>query len=84
MKFDDDVAIQKAMRHFSSCALARIIMHKRGMADCFRRNMNNICWHIVENELAELEGETPEHTFNRFVKEYALASKDGRGQAESK
>jgi hypothetical protein len=35
--------------------------------------MNDVCWHYVEDYLDELEGETPEHTFNRFVKEYAVA-----------
>jgi hypothetical protein len=73
MIFDNDAAIQGAMRHFSNCDLAKIIVYKRDTADCFRRNMNDVCWRIVENDLAELEGETPEHTFDRFVKEYAIA-----------
>jgi hypothetical protein len=73
MNFDNDTSIQKAMRHFSSFDLARIITHNRDMADRFRRNMNDVCWNFVEDSLEELTRETPEEAYNRFVKEYAAA-----------
>jgi hypothetical protein len=76
MKFENDRAIQKAMRQFSSNALAKIIIHNRDMTDCFQRNMNEICWHFVENELNELTEETPEQVFNRFEREYAKAESE--------
>jgi hypothetical protein len=73
MMFENDIAIQKAMRCFSSYDLAKIIIHNRDMADCFRRNMNDVCWNIVEKELNGLTEEMPEQVFNRFVREYTEA-----------
>jgi hypothetical protein len=74
MKFENDIAIQKAMRHFSSYDLAKIIIHNREMADCFRRNMNEVCWNRIENELDGLTEEMPEQMFNRFVERYTEAN----------
>jgi hypothetical protein len=71
--FDNNDALQKAMRWFSSYDLAKIIVHRPDMADCFRRNMNEVCWNIVEKELNGLTEEAPWQVFNRFLKAYADA-----------
>jgi hypothetical protein len=70
MTFSNDIAVQKAMRSFSSLDLARIIMYNPDMKECFKRNMNDVCWNFVNNFLEELDKESPAEAFCRFVVEY--------------
>jgi hypothetical protein len=71
MKLDNDIAIQKAMRWFSSGALAKIILRAPETRDAFKRNMMEASWRPIQGFLDDLEYyDTPEATFKRFVKQY--------------
>jgi hypothetical protein len=59
------------MRWFSSYDLAKIIVHRPDMADCFRQNLDDDSWRNVEKELNGLTEEAPWQVFNRFLKAYA-------------
>jgi hypothetical protein len=79
VKFDNDVAVQKAMRHFSSAELAKVVLHDPETKDALKRNMNETCWGIIQEYLDNYEFcETPEETLNRFVKEYRAAEEAER------
>jgi hypothetical protein len=71
VKFENDIAIQKAMRRFSSVDLAKVILHALETKDGFKRNMMEASRRLIQGFLDDLEFcETPEATFKRFVKQY--------------
>jgi hypothetical protein len=75
--FENDIAVQKAMRRFSSASLAKVILHKRETNNAFKRNMVEGCWAEIQDWLDDEEFcETPESAFERFVKEYERHAKE--------
>jgi hypothetical protein len=71
VKFENDTAIQKAMRYFSSISLAKIVLCYPEMEDVFKRNMNQGCWNVIHEYLADRDFcEAPEKALDRFEKEY--------------
>jgi hypothetical protein len=72
MKFENDIVIQKTMRHFSSYELAKIILHDPETREGFKRNMVEGCWKPIQQYLDDREFcETPQQAFERFINEYA-------------
>jgi hypothetical protein len=71
VKFENDIAIQKAMRWFSTHALAKVILHAPETGDAFERNMMGASWRLIQEFLDDREFcETPQAAFERFVKQY--------------
>jgi hypothetical protein len=75
--FEDDIAIMKAMRNFSSASLAKVVLYDQKTRAVFKRNMVKGCWKPIEEYLNDHDFcETPQQAFERFAKEYKVYEGD--------
>jgi hypothetical protein len=84
MNFDDNAAVQIAMRAFYSESLAKVVLYSPETRDALKRNMNKICWSVIQEYLDNFNFcETPEEAFQRFVREYQAAKEAKREEGNT-
>jgi hypothetical protein len=82
-RFENDVAIQKAMRHFSSADLAKVVLHAQETGDAFKRNMMEASWRPIQEFLDDREFcETPEEAYERFAERYEEYANKEEGKCQ--